>query len=94
MGIFPIKCDACKKHFVPSNSHIHCTSLEKDVENQRQSLEKYFNLLDNIIKAFRKNEGLDEAVLAAAFDLGHSVSSKEFIWLDEEMERLRKKTKK
>jgi cell division FtsZ-interacting protein ZapD len=94
MGIFPIKCDVCNEHFVPCHSKVHCKELEKDRESYQQTVAEQSQLLTDIIEAFRNNDKLDDAILAAAYHMGHSVSSKEFIWLDEELKRLTNKKKK
>ena len=91
MGIFPIKCDVCGEYFCPAYSNVHCTHLVKEVKNHEESTREDSILMENLVKAYRERGECKNEILAIAYHIGMSVSLKEFVWLDEEIERLKKK---
>lgn len=89
MGIFPVHCPVCNSYYIPSGE-THCQSVERQLESEGLRARKYLDLLDAIVIAYRAGDCKQE-ILNAAFELGHSVSKKEFKWLDDELAKWYKK---
>lgn len=94
MGLFPKHCKVCDGYFIPYYSDVHCEAVEGDIESLKRNIckdiQRNNQLIRDIIQAYKKQEGLEKAILAAAYDFGYSVSPDRFIWLEDEIERFRK----
>lgn len=91
MGLFPDKqCLECKSHYYSCDGkHHHCQILDNDIARLRVSLGEAHDLIECLIAAYRaRGECVDE-LKQVAYWMGMSVRSDEFVWLDEEIKRLK-----
>lgn len=90
MGLFPVSCAICGGYYCSLYAEdSHCQFLERELDNCEKKLSKEVELIQAIIKAYKSGGDCKQEILNAAYDHGFSVSKTEFVWLEDEIKRLK-----
>lgn len=101
MGIFPDRmCSVCGEWFYTNlgsthrDCHTHCAFLKAEIGSLRQSLVEAHEQLEGLVNAHRERGECTEELKQVAYEFGMSVRPDEFVWLDEEIERIKEENRR